>query len=58
MRYLMLVCTDPSAEPYDPKQDNIGAWVGEMDGRGIRLSGNRLTGVDKAITVRKPTARS
>jgi hypothetical protein len=53
MRYLMLVCTDPSAEPYDPKQDNIESWVSEMDGKGIRISGNRLVGVDQAITVRK-----
>ena len=53
MRYLMFVCTDPSAEQYDPKQDNIESWVSEMDGRRIRISGNRLTGVDQAITVRK-----
>jgi hypothetical protein len=53
MRYLMFVCTDPSAEQYDPKQDNIEAWVSEMNGRGSRILGNRLTGVDQAITVRK-----
>ena len=55
MRYVMFVCTDPSAEPYDPKQDNIESWVSEMDGKGIRISGNRLVGVDQAITVRKAT---
>jgi len=49
----MFVCTDPSAEQYDPKQDSIESWVSEMDGRGIRISGNRLTGMDQAITVRK-----
>jgi hypothetical protein len=53
MRYLMFVCTDPSAEPYDPKQDNIESWVSEMDGKGIRISGNRLVKPDQAITVRK-----
>lgn len=53
MRYLMFVCTDPSAEQYDPKQDNVEAWVSEMDGRGIRISGHRLAGVDQAVTVRK-----
>jgi len=53
MRFLMLVCADPSAEPYDPKQDNIESWVAETDSRGIRISGHRLTGVDQAITVRK-----
>jgi hypothetical protein len=53
MRYLMFVCTDPSAEKYDPKQDNIESWVSEMDGRGIRILGNRLGGLDQAVTVRK-----
>jgi hypothetical protein len=53
MRYVMFVCTDPSAEPYDPKQDNIESWVSEMEGRGIRISGNRLARADQAITVRK-----
>jgi hypothetical protein len=53
MRYMMLVCTDPEAEEYDPAQDNIQAWVSEMDGQGIRIMGNRLGGVDKAVTIRK-----
>ncbi len=52
MRYLMFICTDPSAEPYDPKQDNIESWVSEMDDKGIRISGNRLAGLDQALTVR------
>ncbi len=52
MRYLMFICTDPSAEPYDPKQDNIESWVSEMDDKGIRISGNRLTGLEQALTVR------
>jgi hypothetical protein len=53
MRYMMLVCADPEAEEYDPAQDNIQAWVSEMDGRGIRIMGNRLGGVEKAVTIRK-----
>ncbi len=53
MRYLMFVCTDPSAEKYDAAQDNIQSWVSEMDGRGIRILGNRLGGPDQAVTVRK-----
>jgi hypothetical protein len=53
MRYLMLVCTDPSAERYDPAQDDIQSWVSEMDGRGVRILGNRLCGVDKAVTIRR-----
>jgi hypothetical protein len=57
MRYLMLICTDPSAEPYDPEQDNIESWVSEMDGKGIRKAGDRLAGVDQAITVRKRSGK-
>ena len=53
MRYVMFVCVDPSAEPYDPKEDNIEAWVSEMDGKGIRVMGNRLVEPGKATTVRK-----
>jgi len=53
MRYLMFICGDPSGETYDPKQDNIDSWVAEMDGSGVRIVGNRLAGVDKAVTVRK-----
>ena len=44
MRYLMLICTDPSAEPYDPEQDNIESWVSEMDGKGIRKAGDPWPG--------------
>jgi len=57
MRYLMFVCTDPSAEEYDPAQDNIESWVSEMDRRGIRVLGNRLCGVDQAVTIRKRNGR-
>ncbi|MGO9410293.1 MAG: YciI family protein [Spirochaetia bacterium] len=53
MRYLMFVCTDPSAEKYDPAQDTIQSWVSEMDGRGVRILGNRLGEPDQAVTVRK-----
>jgi hypothetical protein len=53
MRYLLLICTDPTAEPYDPEEDNIQSWVVEMDGKGIRLSGERLARADRAVTVRK-----
>jgi len=57
MRYLMFVCTDPSAEEYDPAQDNIESWVSEMDGRGVRVLGSRLCDVDRAVTVRKRNGR-
>ena len=51
------ICTDPSAEPYDPEQDNIESWVSEMDGKGIRKAGDRLAGVDQAITIRKRSGK-
>jgi hypothetical protein len=52
MRYLLLVCTDPTAEPYDAAQDNIGEWVAEADAKGSRMLGERLVGASKAKTVR------
>jgi hypothetical protein len=52
MRYLLFVCTDPSAEPYDPAEDTIEEWVSHYDSKGTRVVGHRLTGVDKAVTVR------
>ncbi len=55
MKYLMFVCVDeelvtPEAVK-DIPQDAI-AWVNEMDGRGVRLQGNRLQELDSATTVR------
>ncbi len=52
MRYLMFVCIDPEAEKYDPALDNIEAWVSEMDGRGVRVLGDRLAEADKGVTLR------
>jgi hypothetical protein len=52
MRYLMFVCVDPSAEPFDPAQDNTEEWVSSNDKKGSRIIGNRLDHVSKAKTVR------
>lgn len=52
MKYLMLVCTDPDAEPYNPEHDNIGEWVAEMDSSGRRDSGDRIRPPEDAKTVR------
>ena len=52
MRYLMLVCVDPSAEPFDPAQDNVEEWVSSNDRKGSRILGHRLDHVSKAKTVR------
>src|SRR5262245_56362187 len=52
MRYVMFVCGDPAAEPYDPDEDNVQEWVAEMDRRKVRILGQRLMGVEHATTVR------
>jgi len=55
MKYLMFVCVDEAlATPEAVK--NMGpdtmAWVGEMDGRGVRLQGHKLQTLCSATTVR------
>ena len=52
MRYLMFVCVDPSAEPFDPAQDNTEEWVSSNDKRGRRILGDRLDHARKAKTLR------
>lgn len=52
MKYLMLVCEDPEAEPYDPAQDHIQDWVKEYDAKGWHLDGQRLRPKDQASTVK------
>ena len=52
MQYLLLICTDPTAEPYDPAQDNIQEWVAKTDQMGTRRQGDRLVPADQARTVR------
>jgi hypothetical protein len=55
MRYLMFVCVDD--ELVNPESvKNMGpdamAWVHEMDTRGVRVEGNRLSELATATTVR------
>lgn len=51
MQYVLFICTDPSAEPYDPAEDNIEEWVGELEASGKHLAGDRLRPVEDATTV-------
>jgi hypothetical protein len=53
MRYMMFVATDPDAEPYDPRADNIEDWVAKHDAAGKRVTGDRLRPVEEATTVRR-----
>ncbi len=56
MKYLMMVCVDESAvlppEEEAAMPERTERWVDEVDGRKVRLSGNRLRGVSDATTVR------
>jgi hypothetical protein len=56
MRYVLFVCLGADFEMGPQDMAEIGpatdGWVKEMDGRGVRLFGSRLEGVDKARTVR------
>ena len=52
MKYMMIVCFDPTADPADAEGGmDTDAWVAEMDGRGVRLEGHPLQPGD-ATTVR------
>lgn len=52
MKYLLLVCTDGEPIDADPAELNPEPWVTEMDGRGIRITGDRLRPPSDATTVR------
>jgi hypothetical protein len=52
MQFMMFVVHDPAAEPYDPAQDNIGAWVADLAASGARIAGDRLRPPSHAKTVR------
>jgi hypothetical protein len=47
---MLFMCVDPDVEVVDA--DPVEPWVAEMDGRGVRLDGNRLQPVSDATTVR------
>jgi len=56
MKFMLLICADRNVEL---SQEEISAmpartdsWVKEMDGRGVRLDGDRLGPVSEATTVR------
>ena len=43
MKYLMLVCVDPDLDQSQVRNaPDIEDWVAEMDGKGIRLLGDRV----------------
>ncbi len=53
MKYLMLVCVDPDLEQSSVEgEPDVEDWVAEMDGKGIRLLGDRVRPGSDATTVR------
>ena len=53
MKYLMLVCVDPDLDPRAAEgAPDVEDWVQEVDGKGIRLIGNRVRPGSDATTVR------
>jgi hypothetical protein len=56
MRYMLLICglTHEDAKPPEdgPADPATESWVAEMDGRGVRLLGDRLRPASMATTVR------
>ena len=51
MRFILFVCDDPTAEPYDPERDTIEEWVGGLVSTGRYVIGDRLRPADDARTV-------
>ena len=57
MKYMLIHCIDEDAErsrrPRDrqPEAPSIESWLGEMEGRGVLLHGDRLRYVSDATTV-------
>jgi len=51
MRYVMFICDDQIPVDVDLSEPTE-AWVAEMDGRGVRLTGDRLRPVADTTTVR------
>ena len=56
MKYMLFICADPDVKLTPEQQTEASkgtdSWVKEMDGRGVRLQGDRLRPVSDATTVR------
>jgi hypothetical protein len=56
MKYMLMICGDESVELTPEEEAVMGpdteSWVTEMDGRGVRLEGDRLRPVSDATSVR------
>jgi hypothetical protein len=52
MQYLLIICHDEAFAPTETLVREIGAWVRDMEGRGILKYGNPLRPPGEAATVR------
>ena len=52
MKYLILVCVDPSIKLAPGDSGSVEPWVEEMDCRGVRLVGSPVARAEHATTVR------
>lgn len=52
MQYLLIICHDAAFAPTPALVAEIGAWVRDMEGRGILKHGNPLRPPGEAMTVR------
>lgn len=52
MKYLVLVCVDPSIKLAPGDTGDVEPWVEEMDRRGVRLVGSPVARAEHATTVR------
>jgi hypothetical protein len=51
VKYLLMICVDGTPEVTEADAD-VEPWLREMDGRGVRLTGDRLRPPSEATTVR------
>ena len=56
MKYLLLICADPTIKPPE-KIGDINVWFEEIAKRGVRLDGDRLQspGTAKSVRIRRGT---
>jgi len=52
MKYMMFVATDTEPDTVREKPTDIEEWLADVDGRGKRMTGDRLRPIGDARTVR------
>lgn len=52
MQYLLIICHDDAFTPSEKLFSDIGAWIKEMESRGVRVYGNPLRPASDGTTLR------